>query len=103
MIYDAATSAKAANLCLTMKGIHAAFVIGKVNSKDVRISCRSDGSINVQLLAEKLGGGGHFTSAAVYFEKATLDIVKTNLVNVINTYFNDSRADEKTRQRIEDD
>ena len=103
MIYDAATLAKAANLCLTMKGIHAAFVIGKVNSKDVRISCRSDGSINVQLLAEKLGGGGHFTSAAVYFEKATLDIVKTNLVNVINTYFNDSRADEKTRQRIEDD
>ena len=103
MIYDAATLAKAANLCLTMKGIHAAFVIGKVNSKDVRISCRSDGSINVQLLAEKLGGGGHFTSAAVYFEKATLDIVKTNLVNVINTYLNDSRADEKTRQRIEDD
>lgn len=103
MIYDAATLAKAANLCLSMKGVHAAFTIGKVNSKDVRISCRSDGSINVQFLAEKLGGGGHFTSAAVYFEKASLEVVKNNLISTITNYLQDARADEKTRQKIEDD
>ena len=51
--------AKAANECLTFKGIHAAFIVGKTGNRDIRISARSDGTINVQIIAEKLGGGGH--------------------------------------------
>ena len=102
-IYDSATLAKAANLCLTMKGNHAAFVIGKTSNKDVRISCRSDGSINVQLLAEKLGGGGHFSSAAVSIEKADLETVKNSLLNVLETSLNMARADAKTRSKLEED
>ncbi|MGM9874059.1 MAG: DHH family phosphoesterase [Bacilli bacterium] len=102
-IYDSATLAKAANACLTMKGIHAAFVIGKATSKDVRVSCRSDGSVNVQFLAEKMGaGGGHFTSAAVYFEKASVEAVKEQLLNVLSQYLADARNDARTRSRIED-
>lgn len=102
-IYDSATLAKAANTCLTMKGIHASFIIGKATSKDVRVSCRSDGSVNVQFLAEKMGGGGHFTSAAVYFEKASTEAVKEQLLNVLNDYLIDARNDAKTRMRNEDD
>lgn len=102
-IYDNATLAKAANLCLTMKGNHAAFAIGKVSNKDVRISCRSDGSINVQMLAEKLGGGGHFTSAAAYFEKADLNTVTNSLLNVLENNLNKAKADARTRDKIEED
>lgn len=102
-IYDGATLAKAANTCLTMKGIHASFIIGKATSKDVRVSCRSDGSVNVQFLAEKMGGGGHFTSAAVYFEKASVEAVKEQLLNVLYDYLADARNDAKTRMKNEED
>lgn len=100
--YDSATLAKAANTCLTMKGIKAAFVIGKVGKK-IKVSCRSDGSINVQLLAEKLGGGGHFTSSAAEFDKSDIKAVEAQLLNVINTYLNLARADAKTRKIVEED
>ena len=82
-MYEASTIAKAANTCLTFKGIHASFVIGKVGANDVKISCRSDGVINVSLLAEKLGGGGHFTSAAVSFQNHDIAEVKTMLLRVL--------------------
>ena len=85
-LYDSATIAKAANECLSFKGNHAAFVIGKTGSRETRMSCRSDGSINVQLLAEKLGGGGHFSSAAVSFNKANPEEVKRDLLTILNKY-----------------
>lgn len=50
------------------------------------MSCRSDGSINVQLLAEKLGGGGHFSSAAVSFNKADAEEVKRDLLTILNKH-----------------
>ena len=96
-IYDAAAIAKAANTCLSMKGIHAAFVIGKTSARETKLSARSDGLINVSLLCEKLGGGGHFTSAAATFLKSDLKDVENMLVNVINLHLADARADAKKR------
>ena len=90
-IIEAATLAKVANTCMSMKGVNACFVIGKTAVDEVRISCRSDGSINVQLLAEKLNGGGHFTQAACSFKKTNLDQVETRLLNVLSDYLNDAR------------
>ena len=84
-LYDHATIAKAANLCLSFKGVHAAFVIGKVNNREIRVSCRSDGTINVSLLAERLGGGGHFTSAAVTFATSDVREVKTAISGVLES------------------
>ena len=82
-LFDNATIAKAANTCLTFKGIHASFVIGKVGQNEVKISCRSDGAINVSLLAEKLGGGGHYTAAAVSFQNQDVGTVKNMLFKVL--------------------
>ena len=93
VIYDSATIAKAANTCLSMKGIHASFIIGKINSREIKISARSDGLINVSLLCEKMGGGGHFTSAAANFMKSDVKEVEDVLLNVIQTYSKDARAD----------
>ena len=84
-LYDHATIAKAANTCLTYKGVHAAFVIGKVSNKEIRLSARSDGTVNVSLLSEKLGGGGHFTSAAAMFNGVDLKSVKEKILVVLET------------------
>ena len=84
-LYDHAAIAKAANTCLTYKGVHAAFVLGKVSPREVRVSARSDGTINVSLLAEKLGGGGHFTSAAVTFNGGDLKDCKEKILAVLES------------------
>ena len=84
-IYDHATIAKAANMCLTFKGVHAAFVLGKINNREIRVSARSDGTVNVSLLTEKLGGGGHFTSAAVTFNTGDVREVKNAILGVLET------------------
>ena len=91
-IIEAATLAKVGNACMSMKGINASFVIGKTATDEVRISCRSDGTINVQLLAEKMNGGGHFTQAACSFKHYSLEAAETRLLNVLNDYLNDARV-----------
>lgn len=101
-IFDSATLAKAANTCLSMKSINAAFVVGNISTKEAKMSCRSDGTINVQIIAEKMGGGGHFTSAAAAFEKTSLDAVRDTLVNVLDKHLADARVDIKRRDSGED-
>ncbi len=100
--YDASSIAKAANTCLSMKGIHAAFVIGKTSGKEIKISARSDGLINVSKLCEKLGGGGHFTSAAATFLKSNVSEVEEMLLNVIRKYLPEAKADMNKRQGNEE-
>ena len=94
-IIEAATLAKVGNACMNMKGINASFVIGKTATDEVRISCRSDGTINVQLLAEKMNGGGHFTQAACSFKHYSLENAEARLLNVLNDYLNDARVVKK--------
>lgn len=94
-IIEAATLAKVGNQCMQMRGVNACFVIGKTAVNEVRISCRSDGSINVQLLAEKLNGGGHFTQSAATFKNLSIDHVESKLLDVLNEYLNDARTDKE--------
>ena len=97
--YDSATIAKAANTCLSMKGIHASFIIGKTSSREIKISARSDGLINVSTLCEKLGGGGHFTSAAATFMKSDVKEVETMLTNVISLYLKEAKVEASKANR----
>ena len=78
--------AKAADELLTISNITASFVIGKMDDK-ICISGRSIGDINVQLILEKLGGGGHITVAGAQIEGMTQEEVKQELINRINEYF----------------
>ena len=80
------TCAKAADELLTISNITASFVIGKMGSQ-ICISGRSIGDINVQLILEKLGGGGHITVAGAQIEGMTTEEVKQELINRINEYF----------------
>ncbi len=78
--------AKAADELLTIGDITASFVIGKTGDK-VCISGRSIGDINVQIILEKLGGGGHITVAGAQVENMTPEEVKQELMLRINEYF----------------
>lgn len=80
--------AKAADELLTISDITASFVLGNIGDK-VCISGRSIGDVNVQLILEKLGGGGHITLAGAQVEGMTLEEVKQELINRINEYFSE--------------
>ena len=93
-IYDNVTKdanlicAKAADELLTISDITASFVIGN-NGEKIYISGRSIGDINVQVILEKLGGGGHITLAGAQVEGMTIEETKQELINRINEYFSE--------------
>ncbi|MDD3223129.1 MAG: DHH family phosphoesterase [Clostridium sp.] len=66
-IKDSVIAAKAADELLNITGIEASFVLIRINN-DILISGRSFGDINVQVILEKLGGGGHMTMAGAKVE-----------------------------------
>ncbi len=80
--------AKAADELLTISDITASFVIGN-NGNKICISGRSIGDINVQVILEKLGGGGHITLAGAQVEGMTMEETKQELINRINEYFSE--------------
>jgi c-di-AMP phosphodiesterase-like protein len=90
-IVERSTLAKVGNQLMQLKGINACFVIGKTDEKNIRLSARSDGTINVQLLCEKMGGGGHYTSAAAIFPDSTVERVVTTLSTTLDEYLDSAR------------
>ena len=80
--------AKAADELLTISDITASFVMGKAGNK-ICISGRSIGDINVQVILEKLGGGGHITLAGAQVEGMTIEETKQELINRIHEYFSE--------------
>lgn len=83
--------AKAADEMLTIGDITTSFVIGRTGEK-VNISGRSIGEINVQLILEKLGGGGHSTLAGAQLEGKTIQEAKEELIQKINEYFDEEKG-----------
>lgn len=77
--------AKAADELLTISDITASFVMAKIGDR-VCISGRSIGDINVQLILEKLGGGGHITLAGAQLDGFSLEDAKNELIIRINEY-----------------
>ena len=81
--------AKSADELLTIGNITASFVLGNDGEK-VTISGRSIGDINVQLILEKMGGGGHITLAGAQIEGMTIEEVKEELKQRISEYFEEN-------------
>ena len=76
--------AQSADLLLTLKGIECSFAIGYLEEGKVGISARSLGNINVQLIMEELGGGGHLANAATQIEGVNLDEALDRLNDAID-------------------
>ena len=85
--HDRVAAAKAANKLLTIKNINAAFALVKIG-ETIHISARSNGTVNVQLILEKIGGGGHFDMAGAALEKMSLDDAKQLLMDTIEEHMN---------------
>lgn len=81
--------AQAADELLNIRGIIASFVIRESDNK-VNISGRSLGEINVQLILEKLGGGGHMTIAGAQIENVSAIEAKEMLIEAIENYYIDN-------------
>lgn len=74
---------------LHIKDVRAAFVMYKKEGV-VSLSARSYGSINVQLIAEKLGGGGHLTMAGAQIAAESCIEVKEKLLEAIDDYLEEN-------------
>lgn len=82
---DTVIIAKAADELLNISGISVSFVLGEVNN-DIYISGRSVGDINVQVVLEALGGGGHMNIAGVKISNKTIEEVIVELKEVMKKY-----------------
>jgi c-di-AMP phosphodiesterase-like protein len=71
--YSSVLIAQTADILLTMQGVIASFVIASRSDGKIGISARSLGELNVQLVMEELGGGGHLTNAACQLEVETIE------------------------------
>ncbi|MFD1851011.1 DHH family phosphoesterase [Oceanobacillus bengalensis] len=85
--YGPVLIAQAADTLLTMSGINASFVISEREDGKIGISARSLGEVNVQVVMEKMNGGGHLTNAATQIEDTSLVEVEVLLKQILEEYF----------------
>ena len=81
---DRIIAAKAANNLLSVEGIEASFALMKIGNV-IHISARSSGSLNVQLILEKIGGGGHYDAAGAQLSGITMREAVEQLKAAIDT------------------
>ena len=89
--HDRIAAAKAADKLLTVRNVCAAFALIRIGSV-VHVSARSDGSVNVQLILEKIGGGGHFDVAGAAIAESELKDAEQLLIRAIDNYFDEIEA-----------
>ena len=77
------TAPQAADELLGIQNVDASFVIYRTGTT-INISARSLGAMNVQVIMEKLGGGGHQTMAAAQLKDTTAEAAKAALIEAIN-------------------
>ncbi len=86
---SAVTAAQTADELLDVEGIKASFVL--CDDKDtIFVSARSLGEINVQVILEKIGGGGHQTISGAQFKETTIDEVKEIVKNAVKQYMEEA-------------
>lgn len=86
-------ASKAADKMLTLRGVDAAFALVRINDS-IHISGRSNGTINVQLILEKLNGGGHFEVAGAQVAGSTVEDVLNQLKDSIDSYCDETNKEE---------
>ncbi len=94
---------QAADELLTIKNVDASFVLYKTMSNEISISARSMGNLNVQLIMEALGGGGHQTMAGAQLKNETLsealEVLKKSIDDYYLSLIKVNSNDNKTAQR----
>lgn len=86
-------AAQAADMLLNIEGTVASFVLTSIDDS-VFVSARSNGDINVQVLMEELGGGGHQSVAGAQIRNTDINTVKALIVSKIKTGIEESEDNE---------
>ena len=89
-IYDPIITAQAADTALSLEHVDASFALTRRSKDAVGISARSMGNVNVQVIMEKLGGGGHLSKAATQLKGITIEEAKVKLLGAINDYLKEN-------------
>lgn len=89
-IYDPIITAQAADTALSLEHVDASFALTRRSKDAVGISARSMGNVNVQVIMEKLGGGGHLSNAATQLKGITIQEAKVKLLGAINDYLKEN-------------
>lgn len=79
-------ASQSADELLNIKGVKASFVLAKDEDENIQISARSLGDINVQVIMEKLGGGGHLNTAAAQVFGISMEEAIEKVEDVIMEY-----------------
>lgn len=90
-------AAQAADSLLNIRGIDASFVLTDMGDY-IHVSGRSNGNVSVQIILEKLGGGGHLTSAACQIRDHSIDESYDMLVSAIRDYYEDLKIQEEENE-----
>jgi len=85
---DKIAASKAADKLLSLEGVLASFVLCRID-QTIHISARSSGTVNVQLITEKLHGGGHFDMAGAQVKDSTMKETFVQLKEAIDEYLNE--------------
>ena len=90
--------AKAADKLMTISGIEASFALLRADNT-VTISARSHDKINVQIIMQRLGGGGHYDMAGARLTHTTLEAACVQLKTVLDEYMDNEYEAEKGMKR----
>ncbi len=85
-------ASKVADELLNIKGVVASFVLTKAEGGMIQISARSLGKMNVQVIMEKLGGGGHLDTAATQMN-TTMEDAMDQLEDSVMEYLNEEEKE----------
>ena len=92
-IYPRSIASQAVDSLIQTKDIEAAFVICKSSKDETMISARSKGETNVQLIMEKMNGGGHKTAAGIQKKNTSVDELEKELLGAISQYIAEKEGD----------
>lgn len=93
-IYPRSIISQACDQMLQMKGVDAIFVITNIAKDEVAISARSKNNFNVQIIMEKMHGGGHMTAAGLQRKDEKVEDLKKELMNILKDYIEKEHDDE---------
>ncbi len=82
---------QAADELLGISGVDASFVLYEYDG-GVSLSARSMGALNVQIIMEKLGGGGHHTMAGAQIEGINMEDARQKLLEAIDSYYDEKNG-----------
>ncbi|WP_371375620.1 DHH family phosphoesterase [Sporomusa aerivorans] len=86
-------AAQTADTMLNVEGVRVSFVLFKTED-GIGVSARSHGDINVQVIMEQLGGGGHQSVAGAKVKNITIEQAKARIIEIVDSYIKESGSNE---------